>query len=160
MYAIRRETAAAVIVQKYVRRWLLRRAHLQACLAALLIQSYVRGFITRRYFSAIREHKAATVIQVPLSKWNCTQHMGCCRLVVGFIYHIGTLQSTWRRRKVVMLFQHYRQATVAIQCAWRQKLARRELRRLKMVIRFLSHIFLGWFYVKQFSPYFLGAFQT
>ncbi|KAG2654452.1 protein OPAQUE1 [Panicum virgatum] len=103
MYAIRRETAAAVIVQKYVRRWLLRRAHLQACLAALLIQSYVRGCITRRYFSAIREHKAATVIQ-----------------------------STWRRRKVVMLFQHYRQATVAIQCAWRQKLARRELRRLKM----------------------------
>ncbi|CAO2047305.1 unnamed protein product [Urochloa humidicola] len=103
MYAIRRETAAAVIVQKYVRRWLLRRAHLEACLAALLIQSYVRGFITRRYFSAIREHKAATVIQ-----------------------------STWRRRKVVRLFQHFRQATVAIQCAWRQKLARRELRRLKM----------------------------
>ncbi|KAG2661991.1 hypothetical protein PVAP13_1KG112192 [Panicum virgatum] len=103
MYAIRRETAAAVIVQKYVRRWLLRRAHQQACLAALLIQSYVRGFITRRYFSAIREHKAATVIQ-----------------------------SAWRRRKVVMLFQHYRKATVAIQCAWRQKLARRELRRLKM----------------------------
>jgi myosin-5 len=64
MYAIRRETAAAVIVQKYARRWLLRRAHLQSCLAALLIQSYVRGFITRRYFSAIREHKAATVIQV------------------------------------------------------------------------------------------------
>ncbi|KAF8779983.1 hypothetical protein HU200_002258 [Digitaria exilis] len=103
MYAIRRETAAAVIVQKYARRWILRRAYLQACLAAVLIQSYARGFIARRYFSDIREHKAATVIQ-----------------------------STWRRRKVVRLFQHYRQATVAIQCAWRQKLARRELRRLKM----------------------------
>ncbi|WVZ73418.1 hypothetical protein U9M48_021725 [Paspalum notatum var. saurae] len=100
MYTIRREAAAAIIVQKYARRWLLRRAHQQACLAALLIQSYIRGFIARRYFSAIREHKAAT--------------------------------STWRRRKVVMLFQHYRHATVAIQCAWRQKLARRELRRLRM----------------------------
>ncbi|XP_066322752.1 protein OPAQUE1-like isoform X2 [Miscanthus floridulus] len=103
MYSIRRETAAAVIVQKYVRRWLLRRAHLQACLAALLIQSYIRGFIARHYFSAIREHKAATVIQ-----------------------------STWRRRKVVMFFQNYRQATVTIQCSWRQKLARKELRRLKI----------------------------
>ncbi|OQU85818.1 hypothetical protein SORBI_3004G317300 [Sorghum bicolor] len=103
MYAIRRETAAAVIVQKYVRRWILRRAHLQACLAALLIQSYIRGFIARRYFSAIREHKAATVIQ-----------------------------SIWRRRKVVMLFQNCRQAAVTIQCSWRQKLARKELRRLKM----------------------------
>nr|CAB3451247.1 unnamed protein product [Digitaria exilis] len=103
MYAIRRETAAAVIVQKYARRWILRRAYLQACLAAVLIQSYARGFIARRYFSDIREHKAATVIQ-----------------------------STWRRRKAVRFFQHYRQATVAIQCAWRQKLARRELRRLKM----------------------------
>ncbi|KAJ1281299.1 hypothetical protein BS78_04G295700 [Paspalum vaginatum] len=103
MFTIKREAAAAVIVQKYARRWLLHRAHQQACLAALLIQSYIRGFIARRYFSAIREHKAATVIQ-----------------------------STWRRRKVVMLFQHYRHAAVAIQCAWRQKLARRELRRLRM----------------------------
>jgi myosin V len=146
MYAIRRETAAAVIVQKYVRRWLLRRAHLQACLSALLIQSYVRGFITRLYFSAIREHKAATVIQVPPPLSPFSRHdiaLNIWDVMVGFIYHIATLQSTWRRRKVVMLFQHYRQATVAIQCAWRQKLARRELRRLKMVIWFLSYIFLG-----------------
>ncbi|TVU28761.1 hypothetical protein EJB05_20294 [Eragrostis curvula] len=103
LFVIRRETAAAIIVQKYVRRWLLRQSYHQARLAALLIQSYIRGFISRRYFSAIREHKAAIVIQ-----------------------------SIWRKRKVVMLFNHYRRATVTIQCAWRQKLARRELRRLKM----------------------------
>jgi myosin V len=66
MFAIRRETAAAIIVQKYVRRWLLRRAYHQACLAALFIQSYIRGFIARRYFSAIREHRAALYIQVHL----------------------------------------------------------------------------------------------
>uniref|UniRef100_A0ACD5YU73 Uncharacterized protein n=1 Tax=Avena sativa TaxID=4498 RepID=A0ACD5YU73_AVESA len=103
MYTIRRETAAAIILQKYVRRLLLQRNYQEACSAALLIQSCIRGFIARRYFSAIREQKAALVIQ-----------------------------SFWRKRKVAMLFQHYKQATIAIQCAWRQKLARKELRKLKM----------------------------
>uniref|UniRef100_A0A0D3FB61 Myosin motor domain-containing protein n=1 Tax=Oryza barthii TaxID=65489 RepID=A0A0D3FB61_9ORYZ len=103
MYMVKRETAAAIIVQKYVRRWRLHRTYQQAHSAALLIQSCTRGFIARRYFSVIREQKAALVIQ-----------------------------SLWRKRKVIILFQQYRQATVKIQCAWRQKLARRELRRLKM----------------------------
>ncbi|VAI61574.1 hypothetical protein VPH35_112651 [Triticum aestivum] len=103
IYKIRRETAAAIILQKYARRLLLQRNYHEACSAALLIQSCIRGFIARRYFSAIREQKAALVIQ-----------------------------SFWRKRKVAMLFQHYKQATIAIQCAWRQKLARRELRKLRM----------------------------
>uniref|UniRef100_A0A0E0B968 Myosin motor domain-containing protein n=1 Tax=Oryza glumipatula TaxID=40148 RepID=A0A0E0B968_9ORYZ len=102
-YMVKRETAAAIIVQKYVRRWQLHRTYQQSHSAALLIQSCIRGFIARRYFSVIREQKAALVIQ-----------------------------SLWRKRKVIILFQQYRQATVAIQCAWRQKVARRELRRLKM----------------------------
>uniref|UniRef100_A0A453PS99 Myosin motor domain-containing protein n=1 Tax=Aegilops tauschii subsp. strangulata TaxID=200361 RepID=A0A453PS99_AEGTS len=63
MYKIRRETAAAIILQKYARRLLLQRNYHEACSAALLIQSCIRGFIARRYFSAIREQKAALVIQ-------------------------------------------------------------------------------------------------
>ena len=63
---IRRETVAAIILQKYVRRLLLQRNYQEACSAALLIQSCIRGFIARRYFSAIREQKAALVIQVHL----------------------------------------------------------------------------------------------
>jgi hypothetical protein len=66
MYKIRRETAAAIILQKYVRRLLLQRNYQEACSAALLIQSCIRGFIARLYFSAIREQKAALVIQVYL----------------------------------------------------------------------------------------------
>ncbi|CAM0943744.1 unnamed protein product [Alopecurus aequalis] len=103
MYTIRRETASAIILQKYVRRMLLQRNYQEACSAALLIQSCIRGFIARRYFSAIREQKAALVIQ-----------------------------SFWRKRKVAMLFQQYKHATIVIQCAWRQKLARKELRKLRM----------------------------
>ncbi|EEC66759.1 hypothetical protein OsI_33135 [Oryza sativa Indica Group] len=102
-YMVKRETAAAIIVQKYVKRWRLHRTYQQSHSAALLIQSCIRGFIARHYFSVIREQKAALVIQ-----------------------------SLWRKWKVIILFQQYRQATVAIQCAWRQKVARRELRRLKM----------------------------
>ncbi|KAI4985900.1 hypothetical protein ZWY2020_018530 [Hordeum vulgare] len=43
-------------------------------------------------------------------------------------------RSFWRKRKVAMLFQRYKQAAIAIQCAWRQKLARRELRKLGMIL--------------------------
>ncbi|XP_052169073.1 protein OPAQUE1-like [Oryza glaberrima] len=63
MYMVKREMAAAIIVQKYVRRWRLHRTYQQAHSAALLIQSCIRGFIARRYFSVIREQRAALVIQ-------------------------------------------------------------------------------------------------
>jgi myosin-5 len=63
-YMVKRETAAAIIVQKYVRRWRLHRTYQQSHSAALLIQSCIRGFIARHYFSVIKEQKAALVIQV------------------------------------------------------------------------------------------------
>jgi hypothetical protein len=66
MYTIMRETAAAIILQKHIRRLILQRNYQEACSAALLIQSCIRGFIARRYFSTIREQKAALVIQVLL----------------------------------------------------------------------------------------------
>ncbi|XP_073014429.1 protein OPAQUE1-like isoform X1 [Typha latifolia] len=103
IYAIKRETAAAVLIQKYVRKWLLHQAFLQLCSAAILIQSFARSFVLRQKLLYIREHRAATLIQ-----------------------------ASWRKRKVHVAFQHYRYAAISIQCAWRQKLARRELRRLKL----------------------------
>ncbi|KAH9653102.1 Myosin-15 [Citrus sinensis] len=91
LYGVKRETAAAISLQKYVRWWLSRRAFLKLSLAAIVIQSNIRGFSIRERFLHRKRHKAATVIQ------------------------------------------HHQTSIIAIQCRWRQKLAKRELRRLKQV---------------------------
>ncbi|KAH9653110.1 Myosin-15 [Citrus sinensis] len=64
LYGVKRETAAAISLQKYVRWWLSRRAFLKLSLAAIVIQSNIRGFSIRERFLHRKRHKAATVIQV------------------------------------------------------------------------------------------------
>jgi len=44
--------------------WLTRRAHLKLYFSAIIIQSHVRGFVTRQRFLHVKEHKAATFVQV------------------------------------------------------------------------------------------------
>ncbi|KAI3961631.1 hypothetical protein MKW92_035925 [Papaver armeniacum] len=102
IFAVRREAAAAVLIQKYTRRWLLRRAYVQLYSSVLCIQSSIRGFCTRQKYLHQKEHKAATQIQ-----------------------------TCWRMYKVRLAFHNKQRSIVAIQCLWRQKLAKRELRRLK-----------------------------
>ncbi|XP_038985415.1 protein OPAQUE1 isoform X2 [Phoenix dactylifera] len=103
IYEIKRQIAAAVLIQRHGRRWLLRHAFLQVYSAAVVIQSGIRGFLVRQRFIRIKEHRAAMLIQ-----------------------------SWWRMWKACMVFRQCRCAAVSLQCAWRQKLARRELRKLKL----------------------------
>ncbi|EXB74900.1 Myosin-J heavy chain [Morus notabilis] len=102
MYIVKREEAAALLIQKRVRRWLLRRAYLQLYLAAVTIQSCIRSFATRQRFLHGKKHKAATLIQ-----------------------------ARWRMCKVRSSFRHDQNSIIAIQCLWRRKLAKRELRKLR-----------------------------
>ncbi|KAL8208635.1 hypothetical protein R6Q57_008047 [Mikania cordata] len=98
----KRKDAAAILMQKYIRGWLLRNAYTQKYLCALLLQAGIRGFITRHRFLHIREHRAATVIQ-----------------------------AQWRMFKIRSAFRHRHRDITKIQCLWRRKMAKRELRRLK-----------------------------
>ncbi|KAL6216868.1 hypothetical protein ACLB2K_010086 [Fragaria x ananassa] len=102
LYAVKRETAAAIFIQKHVRRWLLRHAYVEIYSAVVTLQSNIRGFSTRQRFVHGKKHKAATLIQ-----------------------------ARWRMRKVRSAFKHHQASIVAIQCLWRRKLAKRELRKLK-----------------------------
>ncbi|KAL6212224.1 hypothetical protein ACLB2K_017445 [Fragaria x ananassa] len=102
LYAVKLETAAAIFIQKHVRRWLMRHAYVELYSAVVTLQSNIRGFSTRQRFVHGKKHKAATLIQ-----------------------------ARWRMRKVRSAFKHHQASIVAIQCLWRQKLAKRELRKLK-----------------------------
>ncbi|KAH7835175.1 hypothetical protein Vadar_023570 [Vaccinium darrowii] len=101
-YSEKREASSAISIQKYVRRWLLAGAYTELRFSTLLIQSSIRGFLARQSFMHRNEHKAAMLIQ-----------------------------SYWRMCKVRSAFRHRQANIIAIQCLWRQKLAKRELRRLK-----------------------------
>ncbi|KAI4316463.1 hypothetical protein L6164_024441 [Bauhinia variegata] len=102
MYAAKRQTAATISIQKYIRMWLLRHAYLKLISSAIIIQSNIRGFTTRQKFLHGKEHKAAALIQ-----------------------------ACWRMFKIRSAFRHRQASIVAIQCLWRCKQAKRELRRLK-----------------------------
>ena len=65
-YAALREAAAAILIQKYVRRWLLMGSYLKLHSSTVLVQSCIRGFLTRQRFLHGKEHRAATLIQVNL----------------------------------------------------------------------------------------------
>ncbi|KAJ9183640.1 hypothetical protein P3X46_007465 [Hevea brasiliensis] len=102
IYAEKRETAAAISIQKYIRKWLLRHAYSKLLSVAIIVQSNIRGFWTRQRFLHGKKHRAAIIIQA----W-------------------------WRMRMFRSAIQRYQTSIIAIQCHWRQKLAKRELRRLK-----------------------------
>ncbi|KAL8501897.1 hypothetical protein ACS0TY_021134 [Phlomoides rotata] len=97
-----RETAAALVIQKYFRCWLSRCAYVKLHLTSVVIQSIICGFLTRRKFLGRKEDRAATLIQ-----------------------------AHWRMFKVRSIYRNRQHNIVAIQCLWRKKLAKRKLRRLK-----------------------------
>ncbi|XP_057511088.1 myosin-15 isoform X2 [Actinidia eriantha] len=101
-YAALREAAAAILIQKYVRRWLLMGSYLKLHSSTVLVQSCICGFLTRQRYLHRKEHRAATLIQ-----------------------------ARWRMFKVRSAFRLHQNKVVVLQCRWRQKMAKRKLRRLK-----------------------------
>ncbi|XP_010432598.2 PREDICTED: myosin-15-like [Camelina sativa] len=102
VYVTKRNEAAAVLVQKHVRRRLSRCAFVKLVSAAIAIQSCIRANSTRLKFSHQKETRAASIIQ-----------------------------AHWRIHKFRSAFRHRQSSIIAIQCRWRQKLAKREFRKLK-----------------------------
>lgn len=70
MYVAKRETVAAIFIQKNIYMWLMKQAYLKLYSSSIIIQSFVRGFTTRQRFLHGKEHKAASVIQVINYKMN------------------------------------------------------------------------------------------
>ncbi|CAH9146684.1 unnamed protein product [Cuscuta epithymum] len=102
LYTSLREASASLVIQKYVRRWILKHSYVKLYATTLVMQSSIRGFMCRRKFLHQKENKAASIVQ-----------------------------ANWRMCKVRSAFHNHRSNIIAIQCLWRQKLARRELRKLK-----------------------------
>ncbi|XP_031498331.1 protein OPAQUE1 isoform X2 [Nymphaea colorata] len=103
IYVAKRKYFASIVIQKYVRGYLLRNAYLQVYSSVLVVQACIRALSVRQKFLFVKEQRAATLIQ-----------------------------GAWRMRKAYSFFHRYRTSVIAIQCAWRRKLSKRELRRLRL----------------------------
>ncbi|KAL2896921.1 Myosin-15 [Bienertia sinuspersici] len=102
MFATKRETCAAITLQKYARGWLSRIAHSHLYNSAVIIQSCLRGFSARQRFLCGKEYRAAILIQ-----------------------------ARWRMFKVRTDFCRHQKSIVVVQSLWRRKMARQLLKRLK-----------------------------
>ncbi|KAF8402043.1 hypothetical protein HHK36_012995 [Tetracentron sinense] len=108
VYESMRREAACMRIQKDLRMHLARKAYKELCYAAVSIQTGIRGMAARNELRFRRQTKAAIVIQ-------------------------ASGQSQCRQYLARLHYMRIKQAAITTQCAWRGKVARRELRNLKMV---------------------------
>ncbi|CAG0908629.1 unnamed protein product, partial [Cyprideis torosa] len=64
-----RETRAAIILQKYVRRFLAQRAFLRTKATVLGLQRFTRGLLARKNYLMLKYNAKATIIQAHVRGW-------------------------------------------------------------------------------------------
>ncbi|KAK1379700.1 myosin-6 [Heracleum sosnowskyi] len=102
MYERRKREVACVRIQKEIRGSFSRRSYKKMQLSAIHIQAGMRGMSTRQDFYVKRKHNAATVIQ-----------------------------SHHRKKQARKQFLMLKKAAIVTQCAWKVRMARSELKKLK-----------------------------
>lgn len=145
-----RREAASIHIQKHVRAHKSRRNYKNLQAAAIVIQTGLRALAARNEYRYRRRTKAANNIQVTLSKWN-KSGLQCFKANNSWIYSLMTdisfffLQTEWRRFQAISAFKQQKKATVTLQCLWRARVARKELRNLRMVsIRLYNSLSLNY----------------
>ncbi|KAL5702010.1 hypothetical protein ACHQM5_027281 [Ranunculus cassubicifolius] len=106
VYDTKRKEASAKKVQKNLRRHLARKAYNKIRVSALVLQTGFRAMGAHNDFRFKRKAKAATIIQ-----------------------------ARWRCYKEYSYYKKLQKASIVTQCRWRGRIARRELRNLKMAAR-------------------------
>ncbi|KAL2325366.1 hypothetical protein Fmac_024424 [Flemingia macrophylla] len=106
LYEHLRREAAAVKIQKNVRRYEARKAYKDRHMAALTLQTALRAIAARKKFRFKKQTKASIIIQ-----------------------------ARWRCHKAAVHYKRLKKGTLITQCRWRGRMARRELRKLKMAAR-------------------------
>ncbi|KAI9187712.1 Myosin type-2 heavy chain 1 [Blastocladiella emersonii ATCC 22665] len=117
-----RLNACVIMVQKNIKCMVARERYLALRRAAVLLQARVRGRQARKAAQAIREARAATVIQTAFRRWLAVREYDRTRAAVV------TVQCAWRSFVARRTLRRLREekAALAIQAAWRGYLARRE----------------------------------
>ncbi|XP_073274635.1 myosin-12 isoform X2 [Primulina huaijiensis] len=122
---------ATTHIQKLWRGWLARKLyeHMRREAASIRIQKHTRGHTARRCYTKLQE--AAIVIQTGLQAMAAkNEHRQRKRNKAATI-----IQTQWRKFHALSGYNHIKISTLALQCLWRARLARRVLRKLRMEAR-------------------------
>ncbi|KAL0561924.1 hypothetical protein IC582_002369 [Cucumis melo] len=106
LYEQMRREAASIRIQKHARAHADRKSYKRLLASAIVIQTGMRAMAARNEYRHRRRTKAAIIVQ-----------------------------TEWRRASAISVYKQQQKATLALQCLWRSKVARKELRKLKMAAR-------------------------
>ncbi|KAL5222227.1 hypothetical protein ABZP36_026940 [Zizania latifolia] len=122
---------ASVCLQSFVRARLACKLHelLRQQAAALNIQKYIRCYFAWRTYSQLR--LSAITLQTGLRTMSALKEFNFRKQNKATIH----IQTWWRRHRDNSNYLKLKRAALTYQCAWRRKVARRELRQLRMAAR-------------------------
>lgn len=134
-----RRDAASIRIQKHVRAHSARKAYLQVYESATAIQTGLRAMAARNEHRFRRETRASIIIQ--LSRFALL----CLSLFAnGFsrknIMNSSLNQTRWRQHRAYAAYKQQQKASLILQCLWRARIARKELRKLRMVCSTIMHL--------------------
>ena len=149
----------AVLLQKTVRGWLLRRRYLKIRKSVLLLQKYGRGVLARRLVQDMRRNRAAVVIQ---SNWKMFIERKRFLLIKKTIVGLQSrgrgllarrrfrniqqesaaivIQRYWRGWSARKTWNKKMRQIILVQSCIRRYFARKELKKLKIEARSVQHV--------------------
>lgn len=131
IYAQIKRQAAAVKIQKNTRGHHARKAYKKLKVSVLMVQTVLRAMDARKRFRFRKQTEAAIIIQVRIP---------VCYMSSRFIWYwsepnisLYPPQARWRCHKAFSYYQRLKRGVLVAQCKWRGRVAKKELRKLKMV---------------------------
>lgn len=127
---MRREDAA-IKIQTKARGHSARMSYKNLRISAVMVQTCLRAMACRKEFGFKKQSTAATMIQV--SFWHLSWALGKNYYAGSVIDLKKYLQARWRGHRCFAYYKKLIKAAIITQCRWRGRIARKELRKLKMV---------------------------
>lgn len=132
LYGEMRREDASIRIQKYTRAHAAQTAYKQLKASTIVIQTGLRAMAARNEFRHRRRTKGAISIQVRIKT---------CFIKSVYRYFLSTIvsilfdefQTQWRLHKARWAYLKQKKAGLILQCLWRGRIARKELRSLRMV---------------------------
>ncbi|KAG5586929.1 hypothetical protein H5410_047363 [Solanum commersonii] len=146
---------SASIIQRKVRSYMARRSFTVLRRSTIQIQSLCRGELARRVYESLRREAASLRIQTNVRMHIARKaYKSCGPLLfqfrqdcVGWLRAMSFDSEARQKRQLLFRYSHCRKflayskfkklkkAAITTQCAWRAKVARKELKKLKMAAR-------------------------
>lgn len=145
VYEGMRREASCMRIQRYLRMYLARKAYIELCSSAVSIQTGMLGMAARNELRFRQQTRAAILIQVSLAPSTSSEQVYVVFLIFRSLLQLFSfnknswwltcvLQSHFREFLARSEYIKLKKATITTQCAWRVRVARKELRKLKMVL--------------------------